>query len=619
MSDSEGRIVLINQEIERIFGYSREELLGQSIDRLVPERFRGPHAHRRREFMESPRLRPMGARRYLDGLRKDGSEVPVEIGLTPVVTEEGVFVLSAIVDITARKRAEELFRAALESSPAGKLVIDAAGRVVLVNREVERLFGYAREELLGRPVDMLVPPRFRDAHPGYRDAFFADPEARPMGAGRELYGLRKDGSEVPIEIGLTPIETDDGSMVLSSIVDISARKQSERYRLELEEQLRQAQRLDALGTLAGGIAHDFNNILGALVGYTELAREGSDDEAVIADLDEVLRAAFRGKELVQRILSFSRRQETQRRPTDLAPVVSEASQLLRASLPAGIDMRLQIGSALPQVLADATSVHQVLMNLGTNAAHAMPEGGTLAIALASFYARDSFIRVHTEMKEGPYVLLTVSDTGTGMDAAIRDRAFEPFFTTKGAGVGSGLGLAVVHGILRDHSGTALIDSEVGEGTRVRCFFPALDVEPAVLAHELAADPRGSGEHILYVDDQRALVEGGRRRLETLGYRVTGAIGARAAIDIFRAAPADFDLVITDYSMPAMSGVELAQQLAALRSDVSIILLTGYVQQLPEGQLRAARIVRVLKKPITSAELGSAVRDVLGVRKADRAE
>ncbi len=405
MIDADGMIVLVNREIERLFGYSREELLGRPVEVLVPDRFRDAHPGFRNGFFSAPRIRAMGAGRELFGLRKDGSEVPVEIGLTPIATSEGFFVISSVVDISARSQAEARFRAAVESSPNGMVMVDPEGRIVLVNREIERLFGYAREDLLGRSLEVLVPERFRPRHPGFRDAFFADPQTRSMGAGRELFGLRQDGTEVPVEIGLNPIMTDEGVFVLSSIVDISARKQAEQEHVRLEEQLRQSQKMEALGRLAGGIAHDFNNILGAIVGYAELVREEITAPAVVADVDEVLRGAARGKELVDRILRFSRRQDVVPRAMDLAQVVREVTRLLRATLPASIDIRLGLNPSTPRVMADATSVHQVLMNLATNASHAMESGGVLDIDVQPFHVRDSLARANPGLREGLHVLL----------------------------------------------------------------------------------------------------------------------------------------------------------------------------------------------------------------------
>jgi PAS domain S-box-containing protein len=610
MIDAAGRIVLVNREVERLFGYPREELLGQPIELLVPEQLREHHPAHRGAFFHDPKVRSMGAGRELFGRRKDGSQVPVEIGLTPVATEEGMFVLSSIVDITARKRAEARFRVAVDSSPNGMVMVDGQGTIVLVNREVERLFGYSREELLGQSIDFLVPHRFRSNHPVFRAAFYRDPRVRSMGAGRELFGLRKDGTEVPVEIGLNPIETEDGTFVLSSIVDISARKQADGERRALEEQLRQAQKLEAVGTLAGGVAHDFNNILGAIIGYAELAREAlADPTQASKDMDELLKAAGRGKTLVERILRFSRRQETVRRPIELTQVVTEVSQLLRSTLPTTIEMKLGLNPETPRTLADGSAVHQILMNLGTNAAHAMPNGGVLEIVLEPVYVRDHVARAHA-LREGMHAVLSVRDTGLGMDAAVLARAFEPFFTTKPAGSGSGLGLAMVHGIMRDHDGAVDLKSVPGEGTVVTCFFPAIVAEETVAAPLPLTAPRGQGERILYVDDEVSLADVGGRRLTSLGYAVTTSTHPAEALEHVRRAPDGFELMITDYTMPHMTGVALAQAVATLRPDLPILLLTGYVEDISADELRAAGVHRVVQKPATLQELGEAVHDLL---------
>jgi PAS domain S-box-containing protein len=504
-------------------------------------------------------------------------------------------------------------RAAVESSPSGLLMIDKDGMIVLVNREVERLFGYPREELLGQSIEMLVPERFRQRHPGFRRVFFQDPQTRAMGVGRELFGLRQDGSEVPVEIGLNPIETEEGVFVLSSIVDISARMQAEQEQARLEEQLRQSQKMEALGRLAGGIAHDFNNILGAIVGYAELVREETKSAEVVADVDEVLRAAARGKDLVERILRFSRRQDVVPRPMDLGQVVREVTRLLRATLPASIDIRLGLNPTTPRVMADATSVHQVLMNLATNASHAMESGGVLDIDLQPFQVRDSFARANPGLREGQHVLLSVRDTGHGMDEATKARAFEPFFSTKAPGGGSGLGLALVHGILRDHGGTAWLESSVGEGTTVSCLFPAIESETPEELAQAKPVPRGHGEHILLLDDEPTLTAVGERRLQALGYEVTTFTDPKEALAGFRAAPEQFDLVMTDFSMPNMDGMQFARHVSALRRDIPILLVTGYMDEFPDSTIAAAGISKVLSKPMTLATLGENVATLLATR------
>jgi PAS domain S-box-containing protein len=610
MVAAEGTIVLVNREVERLFGYAREELLGRPVELLIPDHFRAEHPGHRGGFMREPRVRAMGAGRDLYGRRKDGTDVPVEIGLTPVVTEEGVFVLAVVVDISARRRAEERFRAAVESSPAGTIMTDAGGRIVLVNREVERLFGYGRDELIGATIETLVPERYRAEHPTFRAAFFADPQQRPMGAGRELFGLRKDGVEVPVEIALTPIETDDGTLVLASVVDISARKRAEAERRLLEEQLQQAQRVGLVGTLAGGVAHDFNNILGAIVGYAELLRSEVRHDTARADIDGLLAAAARGRLIINRILQFSRQQEPERKPIALDTVVRDATQMLRQVLPTSIDLRATQQGQTPLVLGDATAVHQILLNLATNAAHAMPDGGTIEIRIQPLYVRDSVARALPDLHEGSYVLMSVNDTGSGMDDATQARVFEPFFTTKAAGTGSGLGLAIVRRLVLDHGGAIAIESTPGAGTLVRCYFPALDSKVAVSHDEPETAVRGHGQRVLLVDDEKTLVDVCRRRLEAVGYRVHGTTSPQEALTLFASDPYAFDLIITDFTMPQMTGEELARRITALRRGVPIILVTGSVSDFPPQRVARAGVNAVLQKPLTMTELGTAMHDLL---------
>lgn len=608
--DGEGKVVLVNREVERLFGYTREELLGKPVDILLPERYRAGHLDFRNGFMAAPRARSMGAGRDLFGLRKDGTEVPLEIGLTPLITEEGVFVLSSVVDITARKRAEERFRLAVESSPNGMVMVDPAGKIVLVNREIERMFGYGRQELLGQSIEILVPERFRPQHPAYRSGFFRAPNRRAMGVGRDLFGLKKDGTQLPVEIGLNPIETEDGLFVLSSIVDISARQHAEEERRRLEEQLRHAQKLEAIGTLAGGIAHDFNNILGAVFGYAELLEGEVESEQGKADARELLGAAERGRQLVRQILAFSRRQSIVRKPIALGQAVLDATNLLRPMLPSSVDLQVRVNPGAPRVLADATGIHQVLLNLGTNALQAMPGGGVLEIAVEPVYLRDSMARARPGLHEGNYALLRVKDTGVGMEHGVQARAFEPFFTTKQAGSGTGLGLAIVRGIILDHEGSVELESEPGRGTTVTCLLPTLEADEE-LAHPVAPPiPTGGGERILFVDDERSLARVAERNLTDLGYQLAIETDPARALDILRHAPASFDLMVTDFSMPVLSGLELARAVHAIRPDMPILLATGFIEDIPAEDLSSAGVYATIRKPLTKRELGQAIHSAL---------
>jgi hypothetical protein len=505
---------------------------------------------------------------------------------------------------------ESRLRAAVESSPSGLLMIDAQGRIVLVNREIERLFGYSREELLGHPVDTLVPERYRAGHPVFRAGFMGSPRVRAMGAGRDLFGLRKDGSEVPVEIGLTPVATEDGLFVLSSIVDISARKQAEADRRLLEEQLRHSQKMEAIGRLAGGVAHDFNNVLAAIIGFTEFARNAAAEPRVRADLTEALQAAERGRQIVERILAFSRRKPLEPRPLSLEDLVQEVVGLLRATVPPSIAIRTSVSPESPRVLADPGSLHQVLMNLATNAVHAMPTGGELEIRVEPFYVRDSVARARPNLREGTYTRLAVCDTGHGIDPSLRDRVFEPFFTTKPQGSGTGLGLAIVHGIIRDHDGVVELTSAVGAGTTVECLLPALNPDGTLDTRTVDDIPHGHGERVLLIDDEPTLVQIGRRRLEELGYRVVAESDPERAVDRFLADPAAVDLVVTDYSMAQLSGLEVVRRMREAAPGLPAILLTGFVEELPPETLAAAGIDRMLRKPVSTSQLARSLADLL---------
>ncbi len=514
---------------------------------------------------------------------------------------------------------EARLRAAVEFSPSGLLMADANGVIVLVNREAERIFGYSREELLGRPVEELIPGRFRGGHLSLRRDYAAAPSERVMGAGRDLFGLRKDGTEVPIEIGLRPVATDDGTFVLASVVDITARRKAEDERRRLEEELRQAQKLEAIGILVGGIAHDFNNVLFGITGYAELIAKSRAPGEAAADLEELLKAARRGKDLIDRILVFSRREPAERRPLAIGATVEEAGRLLRATLPPSIEVRVTVDPELRRIFGDATSIHQVVMNLATNSAHAMPGGGVLEIRAEPLYLRDSVVRLHPGLHEGWYTVLSVRDTGSGMDPAVRERAFDPFFTTKPKGTGTGLGLSMVHSIVRAHEGAIDLDTAPGRGTTVICYFPALEAGAEEEREATRDAPEGHGERILLVEDEPSLAQMNARRLEILGYRTVVETDPVRALEAFRARPGDFDLLLTDHLMPRLPGLDLARAVHDARPALPIVLLTGYIDELPQEMLRAAGVLRLVRKPVDLRALGETLRAVLreGARLAGR--
>jgi signal transduction histidine kinase/DNA-binding response OmpR family regulator len=387
-------------------------------------------------------------------------------------------------------------------------------------------------------------------------------------------------------------------------------REAEAERLRLQAQLQQAQKMEAMGTLAGGIAHDFNNILAAIMGYTELMLgTAPEDSSTHHYLMRIFGAGLRAKELVQQILTFCRKSEQATNPVQVNPIAKEALKLLRASLPSTIQICPKMQSNLA-VMADPTKIHQVLMNLCTNAAHAMrKKGGVLDVSLTDLFVDSQKSMNHPQLLPGPHVRLVVRDTGHGMSRFLQDRIFDPFFTTKKKGEGTGLGLSVVHGIVMSLNGRITVQSGPGKGTCFEIFLPAVaaDNEKKLSGEEML--PIGS-EHILLVDDEEVLVEANQHILESLGYKVTGATGAREALEVFRAQPKDFDLVITDMTMPHMTGDKLAKAMVEMRPDLPVILCTGFNASINANDMALLKVKALLYKPIPKQEIAETVRKIL---------
>lgn len=598
-----GRIVIVNQQSETLFGYAREELLEQPIEMLVPARFRDSHPQHRSHFLESPETRPMGSGRDLFVLRKDGREVPVEIGLNPVPTADGMLIITSILDLSERRHAEARFRAAVDSSPSGMLMVDTEGMIVMANREAERTFAYADGEIVGRSIDEFVPRRFSENHHEQRQDYLHRPEARPMGTGRELYGVRSDGVEIPVEVGLTPITTDEGTFVLASVVDISLRRR-------MEEQLREAQRLETVGAVASGVAHDFNNLLLAILGYSEIILEDASLKPEHRDdISHIIRAAERGRQVVGRMLTVARQQQMGASATKLQGPVGEALELLQASVLKSADVRIHLDDATPAVFCDSTQIHQIMMNLGSNAAHAMPGAeGVMDVSLVPFRANEDAVITHPGLKPGLYARLTITDNGIGIPANLQETVFDPFVTTRAVGGGTGLGLWLIRATVQSARGIIELRSQEGHGTTFDIFLPAADVactdsvEPRV---EVNTDNRGK---VVLVDDEPTLVELGRRRLESAGFRVTSFTSSVTALEEIRSNPGSIDLLVTDNTMPRLSGIDLAQEVTRLRPDIPVLMVSGLANVRKDELPRC--ITRVLQKPHTSMELIVAVRELL---------
>jgi len=387
--------------------------------------------------------------------------------------------------------------------------------------------------------------------------------------------------------------------------------------LKIQEQLRQAQKMESIGTLAGGIAHDFNNILGVILGYTELSLDDVEDRPeTYSSLQEVLKATNRAKDMVSQILTFSRSTDIEKKIIKTIPIVKEACKFLRSSLPTTIEIRQNITTERDHILADPTQFHQILMNLCTNAGHAMKrEGGVLDVALDEvFLQRDDLIS-YPDLKVGAYLKLTVKDTGTGILRENIERIFEPYFTTKGKGEGTGLGLAVVHGIIKEHEGDIKAYSEVGKGTAFYVFLPLREeIEPPVHRESTEPPPTGS-ETILFLDDEEDLVNIGKLTLEGLGYTVTGVTNVEKALEFFRSSKESYDIVITDKNMPKMTGFGFARKIRSISPDIPILLCTGFKEKEDEEKFKDLRINAIITKPINKQEIAFAVRKVLDKKTA----
>ncbi len=503
------------------------------------------------------------------------------------------------------------YRAVLEASPNAIVAVDGTAQITYVNPQVEKTFGYAPDELLGQPVEILLPERVAERHVAHRDAFIAHPGARPMGIGLDLSGRRKDGREFPVEISLSPVETADGLQVFATVVDITARKAA-------ETQLVQAQKLESIGRLAGGIAHDFNNMLFAILGYAELLSQDLspdrhtrlDVETARKSVDGIGHAAERAATLTQQLLAFSRKQVVSPKVLDLNEAVRSVEPMLRRLIGENLTLVVKLDPAASQLRADPGQLDQILVNLVVNARDAMPDGGTVTIETGTAVFDEPYPIEHFEVIAGSYVLLAVSDTGHGMDFETRQHVFEPFYTTKEVGKGTGLGLATIYGIVRQASGYIWLYSEPGHGSTFKLYFPRVDAKALeALGPEAAPSSQGAGT-ILVVEDEAAVRDMTRTVLERAGFQVIAVADGSEAMARIGGRGEPIDVLVTDVVMPHMSGIELAERVIDLYPGVGIVLLSGYTAETLNLERITRRGATFVAKPVSTTKLLSAINGVM---------
>jgi len=541
----------------------------------------------------------------------------------------------------ARKQAEaaligseERLAAIVESAMDAIITVDEAHRILVFNAAAAEMFGCAAAAAIGQPIEQFMPPGARAGHAMSMRAFAAEPQAsrgmarrravtasdsmserRALEAIRPVMARRADGREFPVEASISHLQVQRAQLFSVILRDISERVAAEAMQASLETQVRESQKMEAMGILASGVAHDFNNIIATILGNTMLAKQDvrARPADVLVSLEEIDKAATRAKNLVHQILTFSRKGVQTLVVQPLRPLVEEAMSLLRSTLPAAVEFAVDLAETPLHAAVDATQIEQVLINLCTNAGHAMKNSaGRIEIGLAEVLLDQSAAQPIPDLHPGRYVRLSVRDNGSGMDEATQARIFEPFFTTKEVGSGTGLGLSVVHGIVKTHAGAITMESAPGMGTRVDVYLPAAaaPLEAVPLAKALPTPVDRQGRHVLYVDDEESLLLLVARMLKRLNYRVSTAAHGAAALAAVRANPGDFDLVVTDFNMPGLSGLQLAQELQRMRPQLPVVISSGFIDAALTTGARAAGVREVFYKQNTVEALCSKIHQLL---------
>lgn len=595
---------------EQLYGWLRAEAVGKNVHHLLFTEFPLPLTELRKRVAQEGSWSGEVVHRHKTGqkLLVATRWVLVDIGgdQPPVVvqTNNDVTDFKRMQDELARREAHLL--SILQTIPDAMVVIDAAGIVSSFSAAAERLFGYDANDVVGHNVRMLMPDPDRTAHDSYIARYLCTGERRIIGYGRVVTGQRKDGSHFPMELSVGEAVANGNRIFTGFIRDLTSRQ-------KIEEELRQAQKMEAIGQLTGGLAHDFNNLLTVISGNLQMAESRIGDRDVRYLLREAQAAAEDGAKLTSQLLAFGRRQSLNPRQSDIAELVGVITDLLRRTLGEAIEFKTVVSGSHNEALVDGSQLQNALLNLVINARDAMPKGGRLTIEISRVKLDTDYARMYPNLKPGNYVQISVTDTGTGMTPEVKEKAFEPFFTTKDVGAGSGLGLSMVYGFARQSGGNVQLYSEQGQGTSVRIFLPAAPHTPTLLEEDIKDAPttiaRGSGEKILVVEDDARVRRVAVARLDELGYTIIEASNGVEALEQLEG-HSDIALLFSDIVMPGgMAGDELADLARALRPDIKVLFTSGYAEPAVAGRQLAMK-GSWLKKPYTARELAVRLRELL---------
>ncbi|MBL8544866.1 MAG: PAS domain S-box protein [Hyphomonadaceae bacterium] len=600
--NAEGVILMFNPACERLFGYASFEVIGRNVKMLMPEPYQSGHDAFLRNYLETGERKIIGIGREVLGRKRGGATFPIDLSVAQAEEDGHPIFVGIIHDLTERKTAETALRegaarlrAVVETAVDGVIMIDKHGRVMMFNPACERMFGYQANKVIGQNVRMLVPPPYR----GESDNFTAN----FIGQGREAAGLRKDGSTFPMDLSVGEAKQEDGSVFVGIIHDLTSRKRT-------EEQLVQAQKMEMVGQLSGGIAHDFNNLLTVILGNAEALStrlKARDDLRQLADTIGL--AAERGAELTRGLLAFSRRQVLQPTVIDCNLLVESMRMLLRRTLREDVELSITTAPVSIYALADAAQLESALLNLSLNAQDAMPNGGMLTFT-TSEVELDSASFPRDAVQAGRYVAISVTDNGSGMPRQVVERAFEPFFTTKEVGKGSGLGLSMVYGFVKQSNGHVTIYSEPGLGTSIRLYLPLMSEANAPQPKRHDGKMVGGHERVLVVEDDAFVRSHAIASLEGIGYRVVVARNGPEALALLRG-ETECDLLFTDLVMPGgVNGWELATLARQINPKLKVLFTSGYPLETLSDRVVSGPRTHILSKPYRIAELAKRVREAL---------